>query len=216
MNKESFLKEISNFLDENNVEAFPEEKIVDLFSLFTELIALKTEVKLSSRQTKRAIDDFKTMFDLLERDNTILHKQLNEMNIAKDELQKQALRPILNDLLDLKERLNNNIQAIIKQQNKPSFFGFNFSDTKFLASLTEGLAILERRIEQCLKANHVMAIKAIGEPLCPKYMRVHSTGCVANVGDGVVIEEYRKGFIWGEEILRLAEVKVNKKEVANG
>jgi molecular chaperone GrpE len=211
MNKETFLNEISNFLDENNVEALPEEEIVDLFSLFTELIALKTEVKLESRQIKRAIDDFKTMFDLLERDNTTLHKQLDEINIAKNEVQKQALRPILIDLLELQEKLGNNIQAIIKQQKKFLWLNFSSSNTRFLAGLKEGLAILERRIEQCLNTNEVSAIKATGEPLCPKHMRVHSIGSIADVEDGIVIEEFRKGFLWGEEVLRFAEVKVNKK-----
>ncbi|OQY48555.1 MAG: hypothetical protein B6247_24935 [Candidatus Parabeggiatoa sp. nov. 2] len=59
--KEKLITQFSAYLDSYQVNE--ETQQTDLFSLFTELAALRNEVKLESRQVKNALDLFKETFD---------------------------------------------------------------------------------------------------------------------------------------------------------
>ena len=55
------------------------------------------------------------------------------------------------------------------------------------------------------------AITAVGQALEPQSMHAVATEWVPQVAEGVVLRELRRGFYQGPELLRAAEVIVNKK-----
>ena len=66
--KEQLLSRFRAYLDSVPETAVSEAETgqTDLYSLFTELAALKNEVRLESRQMKTARDEFKAVFTTLD------------------------------------------------------------------------------------------------------------------------------------------------------
>ncbi len=58
----------------------------------------------------------------------------------------------------------------------------------------------------------MVAIEVMGRRFDPRLARVVGTTRDAAAGAGIVGEEVRAGFLWEEELLRAAEVIVNKAE----
>lgn len=217
INKTQLIEEFSKFIDSYDLENDHQEnndteKIIDLFSLFSELVALKTEVKLESRQIKRAVDEFKKIFELLESNNVLLQKQLSEALKDKEAQQKNVLKPLLLDLLELHDRLNHNISMMTQGKKKSSILWWKKQQGKMIDHWCQGLRIVLKLIEQRLSDYQVTAIKTIGQPLNPTFMQVRSITSDLAHADGVIVEELRKGYLWGDEVLRLAEVTINKRE----
>ena len=108
------------YLDEADPDAPIDDDAepTDLYTIFVELAALKSEVKLESRQVKSALDEFKNIFDLLQHNHQRLDEALQNERARQEEREKALLRPLLLDLLELHDRLAASLQAL--RQHKPS------------------------------------------------------------------------------------------------
>jgi molecular chaperone GrpE len=196
-------------LDDEPLETPENERQIDLFSLFTELAALKNEVKLESRQLKGAVDDFKAVFATLQASHTQLQQELERSRANQQALRRVLLRPLLLELLELRDRLEAGLTAL--QTYRPSFFaGLCKREKLLINAVREGQEISLRRLEQLLSGHGVAAVEVLGKRLDPHTMRVAEVEHRNNLENGVVTEELRKGFNWDDEPLRTAEVKVNK------
>lgn len=67
-----------------------------------------------------------------------------------------------------------------------------------------------RRLDELLARQHVRPLEVLGITMDPHLMKVVELDHRPELDNGIVTAELRKGFRWGDEILRLAEVKVNK------
>ena len=187
-----------------------EQRQTDLFSLFTELAALKNEVRLESRQLKTALDEFRAVFDTLQTSHGQLSDALERARAAQQEQRRAVLRPLLLELLELHDRLEAGLQVL--QNYRPSALSWWGKRAKaLLAAVEQGQEISLRRLEQLLNAQQVSALEACGKLLDPHTMRAAEVEQRTDMDNGIVTEELRKGFTWEGELLRLAEVKVNKR-----
>src|SRR5699024_6105949 len=75
-----------------------------------------------------------------------------------------------------------------------------------IRDLAEGLDITMRRLDQTLERYAVKPIPAAGLAIDPHRMRVISVRADPECGEGVAVEEIRRGYERGDEVLRLAEV----------
>ncbi len=214
-NKVQLMEEFSKFIDATEQENDGEEEHVDLFSLFSELAALKAEVKLESRQIRRAVDEFKKIFDLLESNNMLLQKQLSEALNAKAAQQKDILRPLLLDFLELHDRLSHNISMMAQAPKSRLILWWKKQQRSMIERWRKGFTIVLKVMEQRLFDYEVTVIKTIGQPLDPTLMRVISIANDLSQADGIVLEELRKGYCWRGSVLRHAEVSINKREDKN-
>ncbi len=186
---------------------------VDLFTLCKEFIALKTEVKQESRQFKNALDSFKEVFNTLQKSHDVLASELaerREMQLTETQKQRQALlKPLLLDLIELRDCLE--IGAINAKNHNASWFSRLFRrQVAFIDSLSEGQAMTLRRVDRMLSQYEVQTLMTLEQPFDPQYMRAVAIEERADLPDGVVVTETRKGFVWKNEVLRTAEVTVNK------
>ena len=86
--KEQLLERFRAYLDEAELEtvsAYAADEHADLFSLFIELGALKNEIKLESRQLKKALDEFRAVFDTLQTSHQQLSTELEHTRSAQQE-----------------------------------------------------------------------------------------------------------------------------------
>ena len=82
----------------------------DLFSVFVELAALRNEVRTESRLVKEALDQFRGVFDTLQSSHATLEQELKRAQAEAHERGRALLRPLLLDLLDLRDRLAAGLQ----------------------------------------------------------------------------------------------------------
>jgi len=210
--KEQLLDRFQAYLDSlpETVTAAAETGQTDLFSLFTELATLKNEIRLESRQVKTALDEFKAVFTTMDTNQVQLNEALERARTALQEQRRALLRPLLLELLELRDRLEAGLQAVRNYRpSRPSWL--HKRDRTLLAAVEQGQEISLRRLEQVLHAQHVVPLETLGQRLDPYTMRAADIDQRGDVDDGIVTAELRKGFDWEDELLRVAEVKVNRR-----
>lgn len=247
--KKDLLIQFQTFLETQPLIDNCETQQTDLFSLYSELTALRTEIKLESRQFKVTLDLLKSVVD------THQTQRESEIQLYRKEQttqRREIIRALLLDFLEIRDRLEGARNFFDKYQTIaeecallarhcereifPSRWGWkNFfqkeaetattvqkstADTGLqknlnklrngLWKLSEGQAITLRRLDQTLNRYRVQPLEVLNKTLDPHTMRVVEVDQQPNLAEGIVTEEIRKGFLWEDEVLRLAEVKVNK------
>ncbi len=215
---ERLLDRFRAYLDETpeaspQEEATKAERRTDLYSLFAELAALKNEIRLESRQVKTALDEFRAVFETLQTSQTQLGGELDRARTALPEQRRAVLKPVLLELVELRDRMEAGLRVL--QNYRPTvpsrLFRLGRRERALLQAITQGQDISLRRLEQLLNHQQVTALAVLGQPLDPHTMRAAEVEQRRDIGNGIVTEELRKGYLWQGELLRLAEVKVNRR-----
>ena len=210
--KESLLNQFREYLD--GVDALPEpardagSAEADLFTVFVELAAVRNEVRTESRLVKEALDQFRGVFGTLQSSHTTLEQELKRAHAAAREQSQAVLRPLLLDLLDLRDRLDAALQGtapppthwLDRWRRKPAV------DEHW----REGIGITSRRLDRILAERRVARVALVGKRFDPRLARVVGTTQDGTVDPGIVVEEVRAGFLWDDDLLRTAEVIVSK------
>lgn len=213
--KKRLLKQFENYLDEPDPELEPifdsldSTPETDFFSLFVELAALKNEVKIESRQFKEAFDLFRTVIDPLKSGYDAMQASLIDQRVLLESARKDTLRPLLLELLELRDRML--VGETMSMQTESSFLSrFCKQEQGLLTSMRQGVAMSNRRLEHILAAYQVKPFISIGKKLDPLRMRAMETISDPDSPHGQVTGELRVGYLWDENLLRPAEVIVNK------
>lgn len=190
-------------------EAVP---VDDTFSLFAELAALKNEVKREARQVKEALDQFKSVFETLQTSYQALDRELESRKAMEKGLRQATLRPLLLQLLELRDRLEAG-HELSASPKRSSFLMRPFrKQSGRLDALRQGQEMTLRRLDRILGEYQVRPVEVVDKPLDPHTMRVVEVESRRDQANGIVTGELRRGFFWENELLRVAEVKVNKRE----
>jgi molecular chaperone GrpE len=208
--KNQLLEQFRAYLESSEATTCSEEdeSTTDLLALFTEMAGLRNEVKLEARQFKTALDQFKTVVDEWQTSQHTWQEELEERNLKQ---RRELLRSLLLEVVDIYDRLEASLTALTNY--KPSrWTWFCEREVRFIRGLQEGQAITLRRCQQLLGRYRVRPLEVLNQPLDPHCMQVVEVDSQPNLPNGIVTGELRKGFWWEEELLRPAEVKVNKTE----
>ena len=211
--KKILIEEFRNYLETGTNFEEPQEKDdrhVDLLTLLSELVALKTEVKIEARQFKIALEGFNSTLETLteeKSDLSTLIKQNQENNIK---INKAQLGSLLLQLLELRDRIESGLKAAESYQPKWFPLGARKRERAVIQGLCDGQELTLRRLDQLLISYDVRPIDVLDQLLDPTTMRATEVVHIARVETGRVIGELRKGYYWGKEVMRIAEVKVNK------
>ncbi|MCB2182410.1 MAG: nucleotide exchange factor GrpE [Desulfobulbaceae bacterium] len=211
--KAALLNQFQAYLDEiPEMEAAPEalEERIDLFSLYSEMTGLKSEVRIESRQLKTALDDFRDVFSALDGANRDLSDHFTELREEKKNLEKAALKPAIVGLLDIYDRL-----AAAAEQELPSsgsiFSGFFCGkEREWMKLQAEGQRMTLHRVMDVLALCGVHPVNSENRMFDPRFMKAAGTDNRPDQKEGMVVAELRKGFTWENAPLRASEVIVNK------
>jgi molecular chaperone GrpE len=187
----------------------------DLFSVLVEMAALRTEVRTESRLVKEALEQFRGVFDSLQASQATLQRELDRARTETRDQARSALRPLLLDVIDLRDRL---VAALtLSAAARPRWRDRLWRrDRSGVAAWQEGLRMTLRRLDQVLLDRRVVATQLAGLPFDPRLARAIGTAADSSVAEGTVIKEVRAGFLWDDQVLRTAEVIVSKGDAGKG
>jgi molecular chaperone GrpE len=187
----------------------------DLYSLFVEMAGLRSEVRTESRLVKEALDQFRGVFETLQTSHTAVRQELERTRAETRDQAKAALRPLLLDVIDLRDRL----LAALKLSGT---IRTGWLDRALRRNVTggeawqEGLRLTLRRLDQVLLDRRVVPMRLEGQPFDPLQARAVAIVADGTARESTVIEEVRTGFLWDEQVLRTAEVVVRQFDARKG
>lgn len=187
------------------------EPAVNLALLFTELSVLRNEVRVEARQFKTALDEMRALTELLREQNKRLAQDLERAREGQAAARRQAETRLLLDVLDVRDRIASAVGVL--EAYRPGLLArFASRETRLAQGLGNGIELTMRRIDVLLGERRVRAMDAVGGRLDPHTMRAVGTAWDAQRSPGEVLSEVRRGYVRDGELLRLAEVIVNKRE----
>ena len=207
---QQLIEQFREFLADTADEDSGDTNEIDLYSLFTELAALKNEIKLESRQVKQALDQSRELIDGLNATNQHYSDELNRRRQGEGEVRLGAERPLLEEILEIRDRTEATLDSL-KSYRPGLLERLSGKARRLIDGTEEGLGITLRRLDGMLARYRITPIACIGKAVDPSVMRVSGTDHRENQDDGIVLDELRKGFLRDDQVLRLAEVIVNKK-----
>jgi len=174
----------------------------DLYSLYVEMAALRSEVRTESRLVKDTLD---LVRGVVERAET------EQARLAELEREAALLRPLLIDLIDVRDRLAAGVAGPSTATPAAPWYRRMLSRTDATADAwREGLRMTLNRFDRVLRERGVVPLDVVGKPFDPKLARAVGTVTDASRENGIVVQEVRSGFLWDGEMLRAADVVVNK------
>ena len=209
--KESLIEEFRAYLDAaEELDTETGAPQVDLHSLLAEMAALKNEIRLESRQFKAMLEEMRQFGEVLREQNERLNRDLERTREQAALGKRQAERGLLLGLLDLRDRLAAGVDA--GAAHRPGMLArLAPAETRFAESLVQGQALTLRRVDEFLAGHQVRPLEAIGHALDPHRMRAVGVEAAPDKPDGQVLREVLRGYYQHGELLRAAEVIVNKK-----
>ena len=182
--------------------------------LHREMTQLKSEVRMQVRQFKDGLQQFTRAFnaiDATQRSLAAEQEVRNQMAGRLTDLEKrQLLKPLLLDWVEMCDKLFAE-RAMLESFN-PGWASRAFSkETKLLQSLVEGRELLLTRLQQQLSSHGVEPIQVIDQTFDGRFMKVGEVVDREDLSDGAVVAVLIPGYTWRDEVLRLAEVSVNRK-----
>lgn len=213
--KQQLINDFRAYLDADtpSVET-PDEsaRVVDLYTLLQEFVALKNEVKIEARHFKSALEQFQSALDALNAEKSALSQSLEQGRAVAQKEKDAALRGLLLQILDFNDRLFEGLQAA-QSYRKPRFSLFGRKrEQRLIEGLRNGQSLLLKRLDQMLASYEVLPIPVVDKPFDPMTMRAAELEHRPDIENGRVTGELRKGYFRRDEVLRTAEVKVNKVE----
>ena len=214
--KQALLSRFQAYLDTADTDVpEPRTETSDLYSIFIEVAGLRSEVRTESRLVKEALDQFRGVFDMLQANQASIQQELDRTRSAAREQADAALRPLLLDVIDLRDRLVAALTIaraarrgwVVRLWRRPGSGN---------EAWQEGLRMTLRRLDQVLLDRRVVPAQLTGRPFDPRRARVVGTSADRSVAGGTVLEEVRTGFLWDDQVLRTADVIVSKSTIGTG
>jgi molecular chaperone GrpE len=211
--KERLLDQFRDYLD--GIDELPEpasdpgSEEADLFSVFVELAAMRTEVRTESRLVKEALDQFRAVFDTLQSSHAMLEQELQRAQVEARAHGQVMLRPLLLELLELRDRLDAALRPPAPPPPRGWLDSWRRAPQVAPDPWREGVTIMARRLDRILSDRHVFRLDLVRQRFDPRIARVVGTRQDERFGPGTVVEEVRAGYLWDDDLLRTAEVIVS-------
>ena len=209
--KNRLLEEFQAYLEQTDSTHTLSAEQPDLSTLLGEMAGLKSEVKAESRHFKTTLDTLSNSLTTLQTDNKALADELAAHGERLQQMRSETLHAVMLEAVDIYDRFTAGFGVLQNYQPVSSLFSHSKKqDIRFIKSFKEGQSMTLKRFDQLLQRHNVQAIDCIGKLLDPSTMSAVEIDRNPKLENGIVIEELRKGFLFEGNVLRLAEVKVNK------
>lgn len=155
------------------------------------------ELEARTRAAERQVQEVQSRFDQLRQQ---LQRETDEtrmrLNRSADERAETAKARFIESLLPVMDDLDRAIDAAVKEGSSDA--------------LLQGIRSIANSFQNALTSAGVEQIAAVGEPFDPELHEAVDTEETDPEMDGIVVEEYSRGYRIGDRLLRPARVKVGR------
>ncbi|HHW48157.1 MAG TPA: nucleotide exchange factor GrpE [Clostridiaceae bacterium] len=172
----------------NEIDASAEEKLSEeTENLAKEIENLKNQINEKSKKC----DEY---LDLLQRTAAEFDNYKKRTAREKDALYSDAVCDVIKSFLPVLDSVDRALEACGKDSTKES--------------LVEGIELIGRQIQTVLKSLGIEPIKSVGEKFNPELHNAVMHVEDEEYGQNVVVEEFQKGYVYKERVIRYSMVKV--------
>lgn len=196
--KERIRRNVDEWIDslDDDIEetAVVPDDLPDLYSFFSALQALQAETRTSTRKTAESLARFGEILDRIARTPLRTERDATEY-----------ILPVI--------ALFDRVARIRERSNQPPEPRKLFPDRRWIAFYTEvsgALGLLYDHIRSLMDAMELRRIPTVGECFDPRRMTAVEVVERGDLPDNQVVEEIAAGYLCGDAVVRLAEVKVSR------
>ena len=164
----------------------------------TEDTAESEDMDLLGRKAKKALlKKDQEIQDLNDRFKRILAEYDNfrkRTDKEKSDLYAYAVRDVMTKILPVVDNLERGVAAVPEEQRKDP--------------LAEGMETILKQFQKTLEDIGVKPIESLGQPFDPVYHNAVMHVEDEEAGENVVVEEFMKGYMYKDTVIRCAMVKV--------
>lgn len=184
-----------DFLDEDKSNETGVEKSEEQYDKdeLLPILLQQEEIENLKRQLEEVTREKDDLYDRLLRKLADFNNYRKRVEKEKEETIKFASARIIKDLLPI---IDNFEKAIATCNNRDDNF-------------YKGIELIYKQLMEILIKNGVEGIKAKGEQFDPSYHEAIGTEAMEDKEDNIILEEYQKGYLLHNKLLRPSLVKVN-------
>lgn len=145
--------------------------------------------------------------DQLKQENAELLEKLQRVSADYANFQKRAPKQIAEALAFEKERI---VKSVLPAMDNFEHTLSHAESAENVEAIAKGVKIIYDQMLDVLKSHNVEQIKALGEKFDPSMHQAMMQTQNEEKEDGVVLEEYQKGYKLNGRVIRPAKVVVNK------
>lgn len=181
----------------------------DLRDLFAELAALHQEVRLQNREQSKAGRELAQAAARYDGAAALMKRREEDLAAFEARVSREAENRCLRSVLEVRDALVRGLEAANALRESPGLFR---RPPRGIRGVAEGYEIALRRFDRVLSGFGVERLRTAGRPFDARTMHAAEVRRVAGTGSGMVVEELLSGYTRDGDILRLAEVAVNRNE----
>ena len=175
----------------------------DLFSVFVEIAATRNEARTQSRLIKDALDQFRAVFDTLQASHAAMEQELKDARARSREQIRAALRPLLLDIIDVRDRLVAGLASPAPSRFKNWYelwYERWLRESPASDPWRDGMTMTLRRLDQLLADRRVTPIVTVGRPFTPSLARVVATLDHPPAVGWLLLAQSRTRLKWAEAV----------------
>lgn len=181
----------------------------DLYSFYQELCVLRNELRVGGRRNQEVLTRFGESLSDFQKIIADIQSRLCQVDKEKGEGELLSRKRLFIPLVDVLERMERLKERLSAPPRKTLFK----SDTNWRNAwnaFKDGYDITYSYLDSLLKKEGITRIETVGMPFDPAYMTAIAVEHTTRHPINQVIEEIAPGFLYKEEIIKLAEVKIAK------
>ena len=179
----------------------------DLRDLFAEFAALRQEIRLQNREQSKAGRELARAAAGYETAAQLIQRREEDLAAFEKRITREAENRCLRSVLEVRDTLMRGREAAARLRERPGLFR---RPPQGIAGVVDGYEMAVRRFDRMLSRFGVRLLQTTGHPFDSRTMHAMETRRVELAKDGVVVEELLSGFTRDGDVLRLADVAVNR------
>lgn len=186
----------------------PDAGDCDLRDLFAEFAALRQEIRLQNREQARAGRELAAAAERYDAAAGRAERCDETLAVFEKRVSRTAEDRCLLETLEVRDALVRGREAAVRLRDRPRLFG---RPPRGAAGVVQGYELAISRFDRMLSRFDVRPVQTAGRPFDSRVMHAVEARRVDRIDDGVVVEELRSGFVRHDDVLRLADVAVNRR-----
>ena len=208
--KQAVLSDFSQWLDglpEAPPEAPEAPPAVDLHALVSAFAALRQEVRLQSRAQAKAVRGLEQAIEICEAAADLHPAQAEQVAELEARVRREVERRGAMPFLDVRDALVRGHAAAVKLAGRR---GLSQRPPSGVDGVVKGYEMAIASFDRALSLLGIARVPTVGHAFDARTMTAVDVRTVDDVADEEVLSESRSGFVQAGEVLRPAEVVVNR------